>query len=67
MEIEQFWAALKAAGYTKHKIVKPKGGQSTVILQSRDHQVFPSVVDPADLSPDERRMTLDRFLRIHGS
>jgi hypothetical protein len=65
MTVSEFWAALKAAGYTQRQLIQA-GGRRRVILQSRDKGEYPSITHPEDLRPDQRRAEVNRFLRIHG-
>ncbi len=61
MTCEQFWADLRSAGFTKHKVIHEVNPRS-VILQNRDGD-FPLIDHPDDLSTDERAAVLSAFLR----
>jgi len=62
MTSEQFWAELRAWGYTKWEILKCPDIRR-VILQSPSKGEFPGISHPDDLSPEERVAELKAFKR----
>lgn len=64
MTSEAFWAELKKHGYTKRNVIDT-GGRRRVILQSRDTSDINSITHPDDLTEDQRKSELSRFIRIY--
>ena len=64
MTSDAFWAELKKHGYTKRDIINA-GGRRRVILQSRDTIDFNSITHPDDLTEDQRKSELSKFIRIY--
>lgn len=64
MTSEQYWAELRALGFTQMRVLSA-GDKRRVILQSRDRDFFPSITHPDDLTPEQRRAEMDKFLSMH--